>query len=505
MGNQKQIKLAIFVCLLLTAAVVTGLLLYRDHQSCMNIPLIKEEALSGYTEDPAMDISSLLFHGEKAAVDLESGTIYISQPSDKLLHHSQLIGTLESTESAYSLYFMNNSAMQDIPKAVRSGEPLLLAVVNASCFRTVNVVITTLPVLRIEETLPPLSQDGQDIMTGDFILWGGSSPSAKDYRTVSGTTQWHVRGSTSSLMPKKSWKLSLKDANGDNKNQELLGLSSDDDWILNAMSLDDTRVRDKFTQDLWNQCLINTTEEYPMSQGHYVELIINDTYHGLYLLMRRVDAKYLKLDQQKDILLKGTSWLATNVQEGFEILSSPYTEEETYHLVENTLAHTGDSSICLESFIKTNLLINLCSAPDNAGYKNMFYVLHPSENGCSLYFIPWDMDMTMGLIWDTFYSYDYSISVNQIISRKEYNLVLARHPQLDEIMAARWQEYRAAIFSEENLEKLLTNNMDTICNSGAFDRDMQKWGCLYAGEDTHSALLQWCMERLSMLDAYYSR
>lgn len=506
MLKTQKIKLTILICMFLMLCIVAGLLIYRDHRYCMNVMMIKEDTLRDYTEDPSLDISALLFNGERVAADRESNTIYISQPADTFLHSSELIGTLESADPDISLYFIKNSAIKDIPASVHKGEPLSLAMVNAEHFRRINVIITSLPVLRLEQLTLHQDESGQDIMTGNYTLWGSSTSSVEEYSLISGTTQWHIRGRSSTHLPKKSWKLSLKNVNGENQNQDLLGLGADDDWILNSMNRDDTKVREKFTMDLWNGHIADPLDEYPMSKGQYIELVINNEYRGLYLLMRRVDSKYLELDQQTDILLKGISTLtADTLPEGYEIISSPYSDEKTYAILQSVLESKEAAPIQLKHFIKTNLFVNYCVAVDNTGYSNMFFVLRPFGSNYTMYFVPWDMDLTMGVFWNGGSVYDYSETIHQILKRMEYQQMKKYDLQLDQITANLWNAYRDNLFTEATIEKLLSDNIDSICKSGAYDRDLQKWGCLYNGTDTHSGLHQWCMERLSELDSYYSQ
>ena len=99
--------------------------------------------------------------------------------------------------------------------------------------------------------------------------------------------------------------MNLRDEDFQKSNVDLLGLGSDDDYILNPMSMDDTFVKEKLIQELWSQLMKQADYNYQMTKGEYVELFINGAYQGLYLLQRRIDAKYLNLNRNQDILLKG--------------------------------------------------------------------------------------------------------------------------------------------------------------------------------------------------------
>ena len=56
--------------------------------------------------------------------------------------------------------------------------------------------------------------------------------------------------------------------------------------------------------DLWNTYLAQEEYNYKMSQGKYAEVVCNGQYCGLYLLQRRIDRKYLELDENQ-FLAKG--------------------------------------------------------------------------------------------------------------------------------------------------------------------------------------------------------
>ena len=71
-------------------------------------------------------------------------------------------------------------------------------------------------------------------------------------------------------------------------------MGSDDDWILNPMSLDDFKVKENLLMTLWNELAQENDWDVRMSTGNYCEIVMNGRYRGLYLLQRRIDRKYLK-------------------------------------------------------------------------------------------------------------------------------------------------------------------------------------------------------------------
>ena len=81
----------------------------------------------------------------------------------------------------------------------------------------------------------------------------------------------HIRGGSSRLNPKKSYKMTLYKQNqvGSGtlrKNQvSLLNMRKDDEWLLYAIYSEDTKLRDKLSLDIWNESGALCIE----SKGHY--------------------------------------------------------------------------------------------------------------------------------------------------------------------------------------------------------------------------------------------
>ena len=100
-----------------------------------------------------------------------------------------------------------------------------------------------------------------------------------------------TRGGSSISFPKKSYEINLKNET------KLLGLPSDDDWILNANFIDKTFLRHVISYELFQ----DMSEENIAPQTKYIELFINNSYQGLYVLMEKLDKSTLRI-QTKDSL-----------------------------------------------------------------------------------------------------------------------------------------------------------------------------------------------------------
>ena len=466
----------------------------------MNVPIISEEQLNQYMDTTTLDISQLSFEGEEVAVDWAKNSIYISQSAKKLAHSSELQGKLAATNPEYSLYFLENPAMEEPSRSICQGEPFTLIIQCGSHFQRVNVVITTLPVLYLDLNGTYTDEQERNIMHGKLTLWNSLGSATNSYHTETSSVEWRMRGNSTRIYPKRSWKVNLHDEYGQNRNLNLLGLGSDDDWILNPMCMDDTFLKEKLAQEIWNELAKGTDYNYQMSSGEYVEVLINGAYQGVYMLQRRIDAKYLNLNKEADILMKGVNiWEADSIRDAYEIVSTPFDEEQIYQELQQALSFRNESSMNIENFVDVSLLLQFLSGVDNYGYKNTFYVLRKSNDAYELHLVPWDTDLSLGVPW----GYDYEGSMNEMIERQELGTVRKNVPDIDKQISKRWKQLRDNIYSEKNILSIYNELTDRLTNSGALQRDEECWGLLHEGEDNWENLQRFIKERLQVLDNYY--
>ncbi len=140
-------------------------------------------------------------------------------------------------------------------------------------------------------------------------------PIDKDKMLLTETaTQLKIRGGTSFVFPKKQYKISLTHADEDKKNKlSLLGMNADEDYILDAMWNDYSKIRTKLSFDIWNQMSsYNVNYDKIDYDTEYVELYINQEYNGLYLLKEFIDWKMLDVskftEKNSGIVLKGNGY-----------------------------------------------------------------------------------------------------------------------------------------------------------------------------------------------------
>ena len=112
-----------------------------------------------------------------------------------------------------------------------------------------------------------------------------------EYLNYNGKIDIEIRGSSSQYSSKKQYGFTTRKEDGiTNNNVSLLGIPSENDWILNSMVFDSALVRDYLCFNLSRQL-----GEYA-SRTVYCEVVINRDYRGLYLLEEKIKADNNRVD-----------------------------------------------------------------------------------------------------------------------------------------------------------------------------------------------------------------
>jgi len=114
------------------------------------------------------------------------------------------------------------------------------------------------------------------------------------YLNYNGRIDIEIRGSSSQYSQKKQYGFSTKLADGvTNNNVSLLGMPAENDWILNSMVFDSALVRDYLCFNLSRRL-----GEYA-SRAVYCEVVVNNSYRGLYLLAEKIKRDNNRVDVQR--------------------------------------------------------------------------------------------------------------------------------------------------------------------------------------------------------------
>ena len=114
------------------------------------------------------------------------------------------------------------------------------------------------------------------------------------YLNYNGRIGIEIRGSSSQDLPKKGYSLTtLKADNITNNNVSILGMPSENDWVLNGLAFDPSLIRDYLSYNLSRQI-----GNYA-SRTQYCEVVLNGNYIGLYLLQEKIKADTSRVNVTK--------------------------------------------------------------------------------------------------------------------------------------------------------------------------------------------------------------
>lgn len=255
-----------------------------------------------------------------------------------------------------------------------------------------------------------------------------------------GPIKIEVRGSSSSLLPKKQYALTTYDVLNEKDNVSLLGMPSENDWVLNGLAYDPSLMRDFISYRM-----SRNIGQYA-SRGVYCEMILNGEYRGLYVLQEklkadnnRIDINKIKPEDNSGKALTGGYITKSDKTEGDDIAAwempnyagwktafihehpnpttvtvnqNNYIRDEFYRLANLSAAQNSSlvngypSVIDLPSFIDFMIINELVSNPDAYQFSTFF---HKDRNGKLRAGPVWDLNLSYGN--DLFFwGYDRSLT-----------------------------------------------------------------------------------------------
>lgn len=322
-----------------------------------------------------------------------------------------------------------------------------------------------------------------------------------------------IRGSSSQDLPKKAYGFSTLQANNvSNDNVSLLGMPTENDWILNSLAFDPSLIRDYLSYNLARQLGGYAT------RTEFCEVVLNGEYIGLYLLQEKI-----KADKDRVNILKITNddIALPNVTGGYITKSDKTTggdpvawtmpsyagqsdfihdlpkpanvtiEQDAYiHGIFTALATSAQTNntsltdgypsiIDVQSFIDFMILNELSSNAD--GYQLSTYY-HQDRNGKLRAGPIWDFNLTYG---NDLFAYGLDRSKTNVWQFSngdnegpKYWTDLFNEPNFKCYWSKRWNQLILADqpLKHSNLVLLIDNTVDYI--NEAIVRENTKWGTI---------------------------
>ena len=384
-----------------------------------------------------------------------------------------------------------------------------LCLVNGENYDVKTITFTNLPLIIIEG-YEKIDNDNY----GSFTLIDPDNERHL-YEITQSDVKYHRRGNYTATAPKPSFKLTLLDDQWESEAHDLLGLRDDDDWILQSMVTDTSKIKEKLAITMWN----GISDRYQLGY-EYVEVIIDGAYMGIYGLQTPLDHKTFEGSKKNDLLIKIDDWKGDS---DYGNISNWVVDEESDQcqfneyevkpcngdIIEDVVEtidtlHTDLDSFA-DAFDLTNcanyqLLLNLSSGVDNT-YKNQRLCL--SEHGLTISILKgaWDFDFCFQYSDD---GVDQGIYTDGIVPDAIRNGPSYFRNQCDQ-----YRSLREGMLSDTSLVETISSWDDQLRQGGALIRDESTWdytGWAMGRVDHNAALdliIQGLTSRFVFLDDYY--
>ncbi len=309
-----------------------------------------------------------------------------------------------------------------------------------------------------------------DIEVGN-VPWDHKTPCLVTYSD--GTTQFtedgkiKCRGGSSSGYPKNSFTLKLENKHA------LAGLPKQRSFILNANYIDKTMMHHKICFDLFREM---NPEKNLAAQCAYVNVSLNGTYHGLYVLMQKLNAGSLGLNKRDSLALifkdppifygeNRLEWVqepGNYFQQNFPDIEDKdmngYLENVMQFLIhadDSTFANEIDHVFDLENLIDWHLLLMYTNNGD--GVMKNFY-LYKRDSLTPFRIAIWDYDDAFGRdgegelkMTESLPDFDRCLILNRLHNNPYLNY--------DARLRVRYKQLRDnGLFSKKQLQKMIDEN-----------------------------------------------
>ncbi|MDR1810638.1 MAG: CotH kinase family protein [Prevotella sp.] len=521
-------------------------------------------AKSGIGAQPAGDnlysfLDSLTLNGNSPASCTRTKSLYFSLPLSQMEGSNvELTVGYKAKHTDYTLRIDD----EDVADAaaytftnVSAARTFKLEVVqNGIALARTQLIFTGLPIVQLYTTQTPTTAFSR----------GSIRVHEPEKESVYGllNAEMRYRGASSLGYQKKSFAVKVKDADWQNKDTSFFNLRSDKYWILDAMALDRSRMRNRVSTDLWNDFSAapyfkdNEKKMINGTRGKYVEVFIDDQYWGLYCMTERIDRKQLKLKKWdepsrtiKGVLYKTSGWSYSVMMgyvpdngpdpsrsvAGYNNLSltwdahesvypdledgAPFDWKPLYDIV-SFVAKSNDTSFAngvagrvdLPVWTDYYLLMEMILATDNHG-KNAYLYMYDITQEQKLGICVWDMDGVFGIRWDksrVAAAQDYT----EFIIRYEHGehnlfrrLKAGNVADFNTLLKKRYDKLRFTAFSPDSLQKRFEIYKNQFDVSGASGREKARWnntdGVSINFDDELNYLKTWISTRCNYLNEKY--
>ena len=472
----------------------------------------KEQMVFDDTPNRALELPLILeLDGKRCGYDHGNTTLRFPIEQDSIADFSPFVVHQEFSKVFFEGKLLKNNSVNNLgPVKINESYKITIEANNQS--QSFIITFTNLPLVQIV-TANTIGKAGRTLSRIQVHYPEKNRTSESYYIGIK------HRGRSSLQYDKKSFGFELKGSQ--NVNHDISGsffdMQAKNDWILDAMWIDQARLRNKTAFEIWKS--LNPSEHTTM-RSEIVELYLNNEFVGLYGFNEDITPEHLNLQSHDAVLYKAVDWEDGATR--FEIYDGNkpdqlYWDGWEQEYPRNNLSWSAlealrklivlesnskfasqiETLVDMSNIIDYYILINLCSAADNNG-KNTFLFRRNSSD--KLKFIPWDLEGSFGLSWDGTKTGYLSPVSNRFFDR----LIELNAGGFVDKLKVRWNNLRSSVLSNADLISRLNTHFSEIGHSDAVNLENKRWnsGIEYNNEQTY--LLDWLDNRLIFLDDYFS-
>lgn len=351
--------------------------------------------------------------------------------------------------------------------------------------------------------------DGTDDITVSVKIYDNENGANRlsDEPTIETKSLIHYRGHRSRDFPKRNFSLHFIDEDGSNRSESVMGMPSENGWIINGPYLDKSLVRNYLAYNVFGEFTDNAPEV------RFCELFLDGEYRGLFLFMEAIDVSdnRIKLTEPTNTLNRGsaTSYLLkldrydmeattlnnfssyTGLLDSSLTIEYPGDTELTQDQVEYICDDFSEFEKALYSYDYDTASYGYWNYVDVESFVSYFIANEFSMNyDAGLYSTYLYKDVrgliTLGPIWDfnsAFDNYveaDYEDASGFVMVNRPWFTMMVKDENFTGQAIALYRELREGPLSEDRLLSFIDGTLAYL--GPAIDRNWEVWGSVFDPE-----------------------